>query len=143
MLAVEKSEHISPPVEVFFSPKHTTATLPRDRTHYTPGTKSFEESYLHEPRSKMNPYSFGFTSDGQYYRTTGTGNPYYEDYIRIVRSRASSGVPTPGNPNPSQGYGYYQPTGMWYRTTNGGTNINTSDYNRIVQSMGYPGVPGR
>jgi hypothetical protein len=34
-------------------------------------------------------------------------------------------------------------TGMWYRTTNCGANVNTSDYNRIVRSINYPGVPGR
>jgi hypothetical protein len=32
---------------------------------------------------------------------------------------------------------------MTYRTTNGGANINTDDYNRIVRSQGYPGTPGR
>jgi hypothetical protein len=84
-----------------------------------------------------------YTPNGQYYRVNSSGNINTDDYNRLVRQGGAPGVPTPGNPNPSQGRGYYQPTGTWYRTTNGGTNINTDDYNRIVRSMGYPGVPGR
>jgi hypothetical protein len=53
-----------------------------------------------------------------------------DDYNRLVRPNAPD-VPTPSNWNPDQGYGYHQQTGIWYRTTNGGPNINTSDSSRI------------
>lgn len=42
--------------------------------------------------------------------------------------------------NTNQGYGYDPVTGQSYRTTNGGANINTDDYNSIVRSRGYPGT---